>query len=316
MQNARPFDILPAIDLRGGRVVRLAQGDFDRETAYDGGSGRDRARVRDGGRGVAARRRSRRRPDGRPGASRDRRDHRRGSRGACSGRGRGRPARCPEPWPTVIEEGQRGPSSGRRPWPPRRSPASWSTVHGAARIAVAIDVRDGRAVGHGWSETDRGVDAVDAIGRLADQGVQTFEVTAIDRDGLLGGPDLALYERLVALDSRRDHRLGRHQRAWPTSWPFGTQAVAARSSVEPSTKAACRSVTRSGWPDDDRRHPARVKHPAADTSQRVASRPIGGIGRAGSAEVPQWPPLWPPAASSSRWCASMTFSAMWPGTSS
>jgi phosphoribosylformimino-5-aminoimidazole carboxamide ribotide isomerase len=26
-------------------------------------------------------------------------------------------------------------------------------------------------------------------------------VTAIDRDGLLGGPDLALYERLVALDS-------------------------------------------------------------------------------------------------------------------
>ena len=35
MQNARSFDILPAIDLRGGRVVRLAQGDFDRETAYE-----------------------------------------------------------------------------------------------------------------------------------------------------------------------------------------------------------------------------------------------------------------------------------------
>src|SRR6476619_5052453 len=34
MQNARPFDILPAIDLRGGRVVRLQQGDFDRETAF------------------------------------------------------------------------------------------------------------------------------------------------------------------------------------------------------------------------------------------------------------------------------------------
>ena len=29
--------------------------------------------------------------------------------------------------------------------------------------------------------------------RLADVGVTTFEVTAIDRDGLLGGPDLALY---------------------------------------------------------------------------------------------------------------------------
>jgi phosphoribosylformimino-5-aminoimidazole carboxamide ribotide isomerase len=29
------FDIIPAIDLRGGRVVRLAQGDFDRETHFD-----------------------------------------------------------------------------------------------------------------------------------------------------------------------------------------------------------------------------------------------------------------------------------------
>ena len=28
------FDILPAIDLRGGRVVRLQQGDFERETAF------------------------------------------------------------------------------------------------------------------------------------------------------------------------------------------------------------------------------------------------------------------------------------------
>ncbi len=29
-----PFDVIPAIDLRGGRVVRLRQGDFARETAY------------------------------------------------------------------------------------------------------------------------------------------------------------------------------------------------------------------------------------------------------------------------------------------
>jgi phosphoribosylformimino-5-aminoimidazole carboxamide ribotide isomerase len=37
------------------------------------------------------------------------------------------------------------------------------------------------------------------VGRLADVGVTTFEVTAVDRDGLLGGPDLALLERLVAI---------------------------------------------------------------------------------------------------------------------
>ncbi len=32
---ARAFDVIPAIDLRGGRVVRLQQGDFGRETVYD-----------------------------------------------------------------------------------------------------------------------------------------------------------------------------------------------------------------------------------------------------------------------------------------
>ena len=34
---ATTFEILPAIDLRDGRVVRLSQGDFDRETSYEAG---------------------------------------------------------------------------------------------------------------------------------------------------------------------------------------------------------------------------------------------------------------------------------------
>ena len=34
MGDARGFEILVAIDLRAGRVVRLTQGDFDRETAF------------------------------------------------------------------------------------------------------------------------------------------------------------------------------------------------------------------------------------------------------------------------------------------
>ncbi|MCH7801593.1 MAG: 1-(5-phosphoribosyl)-5-((5-phosphoribosylamino)methylideneamino)imidazole-4-carboxamide isomerase, partial [Chloroflexi bacterium] len=28
------MDVIPAIDLRGGRCVRLYQGDYDRETVY------------------------------------------------------------------------------------------------------------------------------------------------------------------------------------------------------------------------------------------------------------------------------------------
>ena len=70
---------------------------------------------------------------------------------------------------------------------------------GPERVVVAIDVRDGRAVGHGWTASDPGVDAADVIVRLADAGVATFEVTAIEQDGLLGGPDLALYRQMVGL---------------------------------------------------------------------------------------------------------------------
>ena len=67
------------------------------------------------------------------------------------------------------------------------------------RIAVAIDVRDGLAVGHGWIRGTPGVEVAEAIERLADTGVRTFEVTAIERDGLLDGPDLRLYARLLSL---------------------------------------------------------------------------------------------------------------------
>src|SRR5262245_41715612 len=31
---ARPFELIPAVDLRGGRVVSLEQGDFERETVF------------------------------------------------------------------------------------------------------------------------------------------------------------------------------------------------------------------------------------------------------------------------------------------
>ncbi len=76
-------------------------------------------------------------------------------------------------------------------------------THGRQRIAVAIDVRDGLALGEGWRAGAAGVRAEDALMALADQGVTTFEATAIERDGLLAGPDLDLLGRLVALGRGR-----------------------------------------------------------------------------------------------------------------
>jgi phosphoribosylformimino-5-aminoimidazole carboxamide ribonucleotide (ProFAR) isomerase len=75
--------------------------------------------------------------------------------------------------------------------------------HGPERVAVAIDVRDGQAIGSGWVASSPGPDALDAIALLAEEGITTFEVTAIDRDGLLQGPDLDLFGRAVALDRGR-----------------------------------------------------------------------------------------------------------------
>lgn len=75
--------------------------------------------------------------------------------------------------------------------------------HGPDRIAVAVDVRGGNALGEGWRDGAPGLPAADAIRLLADAGVETFEVTAIDRDGLMEGPDLTLLRELVALGRGR-----------------------------------------------------------------------------------------------------------------
>jgi phosphoribosylformimino-5-aminoimidazole carboxamide ribonucleotide (ProFAR) isomerase len=70
---------------------------------------------------------------------------------------------------------------------------------GAERIAVALDVRDGHAVGQGWVQGAAGSPVAEALTRLADHGICTFEVTAIHRDGTLDGPDLVLLGDLVRL---------------------------------------------------------------------------------------------------------------------
>jgi len=199
MSMAIGFEILPAIDLRGGRVVRLRQGDFDRETAY----GDDPVAVAEG---FAAD----------------------GARWLhvvdLDGARTGVPAHGPVVGRIVVALGERvmvEVAGGLRDeisvsavLASRAARAVIGTAaledpafagrlvatHGPARIAVAIDVRNGLGIGRGWTHGTPGIDAAEAIRSLAEVGVETFEVTAIDRDGLLEGPDLDLYERLIGLD--------------------------------------------------------------------------------------------------------------------
>jgi phosphoribosylformimino-5-aminoimidazole carboxamide ribotide isomerase len=192
------FALLPAIDLRGGRVVRLLRGDFAAETVY----GDDPVAVAerfvadgaqwlhvvdlDGARDPAARqvgvvtaiaaRVGRQAVVEVAGGLRDE-----ASVEAILAAGAGR---------VVV-----GTAALRDPAFAGRLAARF----GSPRVVVALDVRDGLAVGHGWVPGASGAPVGDALARLADQGIEVFEVTAIDRDGTLAGPDLDLLERLVAL---------------------------------------------------------------------------------------------------------------------
>jgi phosphoribosylformimino-5-aminoimidazole carboxamide ribotide isomerase len=57
------------------------------------------------------------------------------------------------------------------------------------RIVVSIDTRGGFVSTAGWTQTTQ-LPAQEAVERMQDRGVQTFVFTNVDKDGLLGGPDL------------------------------------------------------------------------------------------------------------------------------
>jgi phosphoribosylformimino-5-aminoimidazole carboxamide ribotide isomerase len=58
------------------------------------------------------------------------------------------------------------------------------------RIAVGIDARKGRVATRGWAE-DTDIDATDLARRFEDAGVAALIYTDIDRDGAMGGPNVA-----------------------------------------------------------------------------------------------------------------------------
>jgi phosphoribosylformimino-5-aminoimidazole carboxamide ribotide isomerase len=198
IRKSSPFSVIPSIDLRAGRVVRLSQGDFDREQIY----AEDPAVV------AAA--------FGRAGAGWV---HVVDLDGARAGERRQtaaiRAVREALPWTTRLQVG--GGIRSRIGIAETLAAGADRVVlgtaaledpglvragveeHGGDRIAVAIDVRGGLVIGHGWVRGAAGRPVEDAMEALATAGVRTFIATAIDRDGLLGGPDLALLERLLGL---------------------------------------------------------------------------------------------------------------------
>ena len=196
--DASGFVVYPAIDLRAGHVVRLVEGDFDRETSYSddpvavavafAAAGASWIHVVD----LDAARTGERRETGLI---------------AAMARAVGQEVRCQvgggirdlEDARVLIGAGIQRLVVGTAAL---RSPAFAKrlvTEFGPDRVAAAIDVREGVSRGEGWRSSGEGYDPDVALQSLATAGVTTFIVTAIDRDGRLEGPDLALLERLIGL---------------------------------------------------------------------------------------------------------------------
>jgi phosphoribosylformimino-5-aminoimidazole carboxamide ribotide isomerase len=192
------FDILAAIDLRGGKVVRLRQGDFAREDVYSDDLIEVGSRFADAGlRWLhvvdldAAR----------SGGS----EHRDVIRDLLERLGPrldlevGGGVRDEETAGEILAAGARRVILGTVAVTDPQLVGRVVAEHGSDAVAVAIDVRAGLAYGRGWGAEGAGPPLEGTIQTLASLGVRTFEVTAIERDGFLEGPDLDLLERAVRL---------------------------------------------------------------------------------------------------------------------
>lgn len=197
----RPFELIPAIDLRGGHVVRLQEGDFARETVY----GDDPAAVAlafvdafEAGVGwlhvVDL--------DGAVAGASVQSDAVAAIVAAVGSRSRvqvGGGLRSEDAVDRVLALGASRVIISTAALSTPGFAGGLVRRHRPDRVAVALDVRAGQAVGEGWRSGAAGSSPVDAATRLADEGVETLIVTGIDRDGLLDGPDLDLLERIVGL---------------------------------------------------------------------------------------------------------------------
>ncbi|MEO8422744.1 MAG: 1-(5-phosphoribosyl)-5-[(5-phosphoribosylamino)methylideneamino]imidazole-4-carboxamide isomerase [Actinomycetota bacterium] len=70
----------------------------------------------------------------------------------------------------------------------------------AEHVVVALDVRGGHLMTRGW--TEEGPALEDVLPALNETGAARYLVTAIARDGTLEGPDLTLYGRVLKLTDR------------------------------------------------------------------------------------------------------------------
>ena len=191
--------IIPAIDLRGGRCVRLYQGDFERQTGYTveaavlakdyAATGLQDLHVVD--------------LDGAQSGKQQNRDIVRelaATSGLAVQLGGGiRRQSQLESW---FDSGIARIVIGTLAITEPDRVAAWMSDYGPERIVLALDVNvddDGepRVATHGWTRPAE-TTLWQCIDEFAAAGLQHVLCTDISRDGAMAGPNVSLYEELVA----------------------------------------------------------------------------------------------------------------------
>lgn len=192
---AAEFEVIPAIDLRGGRCVRLAQGDYSRETVYsddpvamarkweDAGAPRLHVVDLDGAR------------QGEPAnlevAGRI-------ARAISIPSDFGGGVRSAEWARRVLEEGFQRFSIGTRALDREFAAAIFEEFGDAAIADIAS--REGRVVVAGWTE-GASISACDLARRMEQIGCRRIIFTDVSRDGTLTGPNLeAMHEMVTSVN--------------------------------------------------------------------------------------------------------------------
>jgi phosphoribosylformimino-5-aminoimidazole carboxamide ribotide isomerase len=188
-----PFELWPAIDLKGGQVVRLAEGDMARATVYGDDpaavatafarAGATRLHVVDLEGAFAGESRNAAAVEAILGATR-----------AIVQVGGGIRTRARiDAWLTAgVARVVLGTAALEDPDLVREACAAHP-----GRIVVAVDARDGRVATRGWAEVST-LAATDLARRFEDAGVAALLFTDIARDGLLAGPNVGATAALAA----------------------------------------------------------------------------------------------------------------------
>ncbi len=188
--------LYPAIDIRGGQAVRLLQGDYERETAYDAdpldaarrwaGEGAEFLHVVD--------------LDGaRAGEPRNLEAIERIAAGVACPIQVGGGLRDPQSVRAILEAGAERAVIGTAALRDPEFLDAMLEAHGH-RIVVSVDARAGKVAVEGWTETSD-ADVAATVAELSRRGVSRFLCTEIDVDGTMDGPALNELTRIASTTS-------------------------------------------------------------------------------------------------------------------